>query len=116
MGNPNKPTAFGPLRSSSSVQISGIEMPSTLRFGKVLVTTAGTEVPLSGSPVTLYNGVTVRALSTNTQKIYIGSNPVSSTDGFQLSAGQEAVIIIDNLNKVYIDADVSGEGITFIGS
>lgn len=74
--------------------------------------TSGVAVPLSSSTSTA--SVTVRAKSTNTGKIYVGSSSVSASNGFQLAASETVSADINNLNKIYIDAAVSGEGVTYI--
>lgn len=76
------------------------------------VTVAGTAEPIATSTAT--TTITVRALETNTGLIYVGPSTVDSSSGFQLSASETVSIDLDNLNKVWIDADVNGEGVTFI--
>lgn len=85
---------------------------SILGNGNTNVTTAGTRVPLSSS--TAIKSVTIRAKSSNTGFIYVGSSSVSSSNGFQLSQDETVSLDIDNLSKVYIDSGVSGEGVTYI--
>lgn len=86
--------------------------PTTVLNGKTSVTTAGTRVVLASS--TTCKSVTIKALSTNTGFIYVGSSTVSSANGFQLSAGDTISIDIANLNTVNIDSSVNGESVTYI--
>ena len=82
------------------------------------VTTAGTRVPLSATPVYAYS-VTLVARESNTGKIFVGDSSVDNTMG-AISAGQ-AVGAGDvekggrddnvNLADVYIDSAVNGEGV-----
>lgn len=103
----------GGLNLSAATVISVNLNPATIvGNGKTTVTTAGTSVVLASS--TSIVSVTVRALSSNTNKIYVGSSSVSSTNGFQLSPQETVSLDINNLNKVYIDADTNGEGVTWI--
>lgn len=100
---------------------SGSHAPATLSqtlqgqiFNDVkTVTTAGTRVQISTTsrPVT---GVIIRALSTNTGTIYVGNATVASSNGFPLLMGEAISIPINNLNKVYIDSSVNGEGVRYI--
>lgn len=87
--------------------------PSTgIGSGSTTVTTAGTAVPLSSS--TSIREVIVQAKRANTGVIYVGGSSVDSTRGRVLVPGQASEIIsIDNLSKVYVDADNNGEGVTW---
>lgn len=80
--------------------------------GKQTVMASGTRVQLASSTAT--TTITVRALSTNTGLIYVGNSSVASANGFQLSADDAISIDLNNLNKVYIDSSVNGEGVTYI--
>jgi hypothetical protein len=83
--------------------------------GQTTVTTAGTEVLLNADQPC--NCVIVKALPTNTGVMYIGnngSNAVSSTTGYPLSAKEYVVIETKNLNQWYVDASVNGEGVAWI--
>ena len=81
--------------------------------GKTSVTTAGTRVVLASSQ-RVYS-VTVKALAANTGTIYVGGSTVSSTTGFQLAASESVSMDIGNLATVYLDASVSGEGVSYLG-
>lgn len=85
--------------------------PTTIFNGKTLVTTATTRVVLASSQA--IKSVTIKALSTNGGVIYVGDTSVSSTNGFQLSAGDSVSMDIANLNTVNIDSSVNGEGVTY---
>jgi hypothetical protein len=103
----------GGLNLTSSTVISVNLNPGTIvGNGVTTVTTAGTEVALASS--TSIKSVTVKALSTNTGFIYVGSSSVSSANGFELSSSETVSIDIDNLSKVYIDSSVNGEGVSYI--
>lgn len=87
--------------------------PTTVANGKTTVTTAGTRVVLASS--TAVKSVSIKALATNTGTIYIGSSSVSSSNGFQLAAGDTVSLDIANLNTVNIDSSVNGEGVSYLG-
>jgi hypothetical protein len=89
-------------------------MPTTLRVGQTNVTTAGTRVQLSN--LALLSGVTIKAKSTNTGVIYLGDSGVTSSNGHRLLASESVFIEIDNVNRLYIDSSVNGEGISYIGT
>lgn len=90
-------------------------LPATIVHGQKAVTTAGTGVAL-GSSATLTKGVTIKALHANTGWIYVGLNPVTSSTGFVLYAGESVFVQVDNLSTIYIDSSVDGEGVSYIGS
>ncbi len=91
-----------------------IVLPTAVVNGKKTVTTAGTAVEL-GSTSELVNGVNVKALLANTDKIYVGDSEVSSSNGFELSAGDQVFVACTDLASIHIDAAVNGEGVSFLG-
>ena len=96
--------------------LAQLKNPSTLNHGQKVVTTAGTEVPLVGVSTPLVVGVTVKALVGNGDKIYVGLDGVDSTNGFELSPGEQIFIPINDLELVFIDAASDGDGVSFIGN
>jgi hypothetical protein len=87
-------------------------------LGYVVVTTAGTAVPISSTPI-ISAGCSIRALPSNTGVIYVGGADLNSlTRGAELGAGDAIEIVgpqiggteeeID-LSQIYVDASVSGE-------
>ena len=83
--------------------------------GQKTVTTAGTAV--QGANVPLDNGVFIAGLSSNTGKVYVGNDgedDVSATTGYELGAGESVLIHVANLNELWFDAAVNGEGICWI--
>lgn len=59
-------------------------------------------------------GIVVKAMSGNTDLVYIGSSKVKAegaTTRVSLAAGQAAVLYIDNSDLVWVDAVVAGEGV-----
>jgi hypothetical protein len=96
---------------SNQVQLTG---SNVLLQGVVTVTTPGTEVQLAANQACKM--VTVVALPTNTGYIYVGNSAVSSSSfGAKLAAGGYVTIPVSNLNLVYVDADRSGDGASYMG-
>ncbi len=87
---------------------------ATIYNNKKTVTTAGTRVTLNASQAV--SGVTITALVTNTDLIFVGNATVASTNGIQLRPGGSVTLDIQNLNTVNLDSVVSGEGVTFIAT
>lgn len=82
--------------------------------GQITVTTAGTEV--QGTDVKA-EGFFIKALAANTGKMYIGNNgsgAVSSSLGYELSAGEQVLVNIRNLNELWIDSTVNGEKVCWL--
>ena len=77
------------------------------------VTTAGTRVAV-GTTTGLERGVTVKAKATNTGLIYAGAVLVASSNGYQLSPGDEVFLETASLADVYIDSAVNGEGVSYL--
>lgn len=76
------------------------------------VTTAGTRVQL---PSQTCRQVLIIAKDSNTGSIFIGGSDVSSiVYGVKLSANGSIILPVSNLNLIYIDSSVNGEGISYI--
>lgn len=86
--------------------------PTGIGDGSKNVTTAGTRVQLTSTP-TPCRYVIVVALSTNTNSIYVGGSTIAAGRGRPLVSLQAEKIDINDVSKVYIDADTSGEGVTY---
>ena len=80
--------------------------------GQKTVAAAGTAEVLGSSTAT--QSIIVKALAGNTGNIYVGGSGVTSSNGFVLAAGDTVSIDTDNLSDVYIDADNSGEGVSYL--
>lgn len=89
--------------------------PSSVVFGRKTIAAAGTEEQLAASTA-VTQGVTVRALTANTNLVFVGgANTVSSATGYQLAAGESVFIACDNLADVWLDVTTNGEGVSYIG-
>lgn len=112
-GNTANTTAWK-VDGSAVTQPISIASPTLIYHNKKTVTTAGNRVALASSQAV--RSVCIKALITNTGYIYVGDSSLSSTNGFQLLAGDTVSLDISNLNTIYIDSSVSGEGVTYISS
>ena len=78
---------------------------------QVTVTTAGTAVKASTNPTPGGNFI-VKNPSENTGYKYIGNDgadDVASTTGFSLAVGDQIVMKLASLHKLWVDSSVSGE-------
>lgn len=103
----------GSLNLSSATVISvNLNPYSIVGNGVKTVTSAGVAVQLASSNA--IKTVTIRAFSTNTGIIYVGTTTVSAATGFQLSPQETVSLDIANIGSVWIDASVSSEGVSYI--
>jgi hypothetical protein len=65
----------------------------------VTAAAAATQLVVASTPC---KAVVVRSLAANTGNIRVGDSSVTASRGAELSAGDAVVIVIDNVNKVYI--------------
>lgn len=80
--------------------------------GVVNVAAAGTRVQL---PNQACREVMIIAKQGNTGSIFVGNNGVSAAEyGAELKAKDSITLPVRNLNLIYIDAAVSGEGVSFV--
>ena len=99
-------------RRAMRVSVQELEGLGTLGNGVKTVTSAGTAEALASS--TACRSVTIKATAGNTNNIYVGDSSVDSTNGFVLAAGETVSLEVKNLDLVYIDADTSTEGVSYI--
>jgi len=96
----------------------GVVNPTSITHGSVTVSTAGTAVPLATSATPVSKVVTIIADINNTGLIYVGNSSVTNgsgaNPGFTLVQGASIDIYIDDLSKIYVDADNSGDKVYFI--
>ena len=90
--------------------------PATFYFGRKTIATAGTEEAIATTQALAAGIIYIKALPTNTGYVYVGKDPVTSSTGYPLLAGEEIVILTDNLLDVFVDVSVNGEGVAYLGS
>ena len=96
--------------------------PSTIADGRKTVTDAGTAEKLVAA-ATICVKVIVTALESNSDVIVVGASTVvagatgdggGTRRGTTLEPGQALEVLIDDVSKLYIDAVVSGNGVSFV--
>ena len=87
----------------------------TVLNGKVTNTSPGTPKQITTNNTGVHS-VVIRALASNSGKVYVGNSTVSSANGVQLAAGDSLTIVVGNLALIYFDTDNNGEGLTYIGT
>lgn len=92
--------------------LADLAPPAIITAGSKSVTSAGTAVQLAAISTSCLSLV-MSANDTNTGKIYYGGSTVSSETGAFIFPGQTVELRIDDVQKVYIDADTSGDGVKY---
>lgn len=98
------------------MQISNQPNPftgTTIGDGSATVSSAGTRVQLSTTSTNI-SAVLIIAKTANAGTVWVGGSTVAAGRGRPLLSLQAELIQINNLNKVYIDADTSGDGVTYV--
>jgi hypothetical protein len=86
---------------------------SAVFMGRIVTTTAGTAV--QGGNIPLTDGVVIKGLKGNTGIAYIWwASGDGRTNGFELSPSEIMIAQVSNLNLIWIDSAVSGEGVCWI--
>lgn len=103
--------------SKAAVGTNGLkveQIATTVGDGRKVVTTAGTAVQFS-SQACRY--VILTGLEANTDMVVIGGSGIvasaSTRTGITLTALQNVRLDISNMNLLYMDSVVNGEGVTF---
>src|SRR3990167_4739915 len=81
-------------------------------FGQNTIGTAGTAEVL-GTTANV-KSCSMRANTGNTGNLYIGDSTVDSANGRILDASDPLDLDLDSTSDVYVDADTSGDGYSFI--
>ena len=102
------------VNPSGSLQVGGtiaVSPLTTIYNGSKTVPTATAETIASSQSI---SSVTVKALSTNTVSVYIGTTGVTTSTGFELSAGESVSLDVDNLTDVYCISGSASQVVRYI--
>jgi hypothetical protein len=108
-------SALGTLNTNLSTL--GISVPTTFKNGRTS-STFPTPAQLDSSGFTVQNSVKIRALSSNTDFIYVGNTGsfAGSSVGYALDPGDETELKISNTNKIYVVAGSGTQVVTYLAS
>ena len=74
-----------------------------------------TATKASALQIKAYHSVKIKADSANTDNVYVGqSDQVTSTNGYQLDAGEEVEIPVDRLDKVWVIGGAAAQGYSWL--
>lgn len=109
------------VSGGAAVPISGssnaVPNRATFATGQKDVTAAGTGENLIAQAIPDGFSVVIKAKNTNTGRIRVGNskaNAESTTVAFTLGSSQDVKLYVTNLNLVWVDATVNGEGVEWI--
>lgn len=105
-----------PMPGGGATSGSGPRPATTINSGRQTVATPGVAVKLI-SAVTPASKVIITAPAENGGAVYVGASNVSAVSGSQrgllLNPTGSATLDIDSVDKVWIDAEISGDDVTF---
>jgi hypothetical protein len=101
----------------TDLQALGVGRATTFKTGKLSATSASVGQMDSGG-YTCYAGINIRALSTNTDFIYLGntSGLIGSSFGYALDPGENVFLDVQNTNTVYAISNTGTQTITYMAS
>lgn len=95
----------------------GVGRPSTFKTGRLTVT-SGSASQMDSSGYTSTANVSVKALSTNTDFVYVGNTAglIGSSFGFALDPGETVDINVINTNTIYAISNTGTQVITYLAT
>jgi hypothetical protein len=123
MGKPSSFVEWGKLGYNIAMSYFATPRPPlTAGSGRITVDESGTPVALSNTSIPCRK-VIISAFEQNKDVVTVGDisiiagemfDDANTRTGITLFAGQSLELEIDNINKLFIDAVIAGEGITYI--
>ena len=106
------------IGTTNSILKSGLTIinPASIVFGQKTVAATGTAEALVAISTPLKVGITIKALSTNTNAVWVGLSTTSTATGFEIKAGEQIFIPITDAQLIYLDVTTNGEGVSYIGN
>jgi len=92
-----------------------LDVPSTPYNDRKTVAAPATAEVLAAAQA-LKSGVQIKAESDNTGIVYVGDASVSAANGYYLLSGETVFLPIDNLDEVWLDVSVAGDGVTYLAT
>lgn len=94
-----------------ALDLTAISPPTTPYSGVVTVAAAGTRVQFTAQACI---GVSIKADPDNTGVLYLGGATVAAANGRVIEAGGVLDLVIDNLNRLYVDAANDGDKLSYL--
>lgn len=101
----------------TDLQALGVGRPTALKTGRLSVT-SGAAGQMDSGGYTCLAGINIRALSTNTDFVYLGntSGLIGASFGYALDPGENVFLDIQNTNKIYAISNTGTQVITYMAS
>jgi hypothetical protein len=101
----------------TDLQALGVGRATAFKTGRASLTSASV-TQMDSAGYTCYAGISIKALSTNTDFIYIGntSGLIGSSYGHALDPGEDVFLNIQNTNKIYATSNTGTQVITYMAS
>lgn len=102
---------------AGSVKISQITRPSSFTAGGKKISASSGSTVLGANQITKA-GVTIKASSSNTDVIFVGSTTLtrSTSNGYPLDPGESLFLEVGNVNLIYVRANSGTQNIHYIAS
>jgi len=103
----------GQVIAKVSGEIVDLKVPTSVTSGGIFTVTgaSGGAILTSGPCIS----VTIKSISRNSGDIYVAGNSMQSGQGFVLEAGEAVNLDVDNMGRVNLLAQISGDRVTFVG-
>ena len=99
--------------ASESIDIGDVEVKGHATIGHGRNTNISDTTPETIGASTACKHVDLQAYPTNTGAIYVGADDVTAAEGIALYAGDIYSIDIENVNIIYVLAEVDGEDVRY---
>lgn len=99
------------------VPIETNTLQPSIKSGTKTVTTAGTALKFTALAIPEKHHVLIKALNGNTDAVHISDTKAraeADATAFELQPNDTLELAITNMDKLWIDANVNGEGVTFV--
>jgi len=101
----------------TSDSISSEANRTSISAGQKTVAAAGTAEKLSAQAIPDGFELVIKALNSNTAVVHVATSKADAetdADAYQLQPSEFVVLKVDNQDKIWVDANVNGEGVTFV--
>jgi len=100
----------------TDLQALGVGRATTFKTGRTSAS-SGSAVQMDTTGYTCYAGINIRAISTNTDFVYLGSTGgLIGACGYALDPGENVFLNIQNTNKVYVLSNTGTQVVTYMAS
>lgn len=107
-------SAAGASEATAESILAALENKATFVTGQKTVPTVTAEAIGSSLDIPDGVGVVVKALAGNTATVFVGVSGVTTSDGFELSAGDSVTLYVDNLADIYVISGSADQKVCYV--